>query len=204
MFPMLHGVANQIASGEITSPLTLYPTNDTYIRTTEGSEQSAATTLQIYKDIAKTLLLFDLSSLVGKTITAAKLSLTTSSYAGGTPNVQTFRVSNANVWLDDEALWTQRQTSTSWAGSNGLMTSGTDYDSTACHAAVTVSTTSETTYDLTFDSNGIAHVQDMVDGVVTNNGFVLQGDQAQFWWTSIHSVEDATESYRPKLIIEFS
>lgn len=151
----------------------------------------------------KTIMKFDLSSVSG-TVTSASLTLNvTAVYQSGvgwgaSGKEHTYGVgrilSGNSDWVNSQATWNVRKTGTSWAGSAGCSTSGTDYDANLM-GTLAVSTTGSK--EITLDD--ISEVQAMVDN---NYGMVLFiTDPSAVQASQFTSMDDATEADRPKLTI---
>lgn len=166
--------------------------------------------------LRRCLMEWDVSGVpAGATITAVTLSVNTWDDANRTQNdtVNVFTVAEANEgWSEggscgapdnDDACWAYKAYNYSnWAGSAGLSTSGTDYDSTAA-ATETVNDGTSGWVDFDFTAAGVADMQTAVDGddVI---GFVLIGSGTAGTLTPFPSSEDATVEDRPKLVITYT
>ncbi|MDH3511387.1 MAG: DNRLRE domain-containing protein [Gammaproteobacteria bacterium] len=100
-------------------------------------------------------------------------------------------------WQESEATWNQYAAGAPWSIPGGL---GTDDRGTDVLGQVTANATGTQTTLLNAD--GIALVQDWVDGTLPNYGFILSdtssGDGLDFW-----SSEAITPTNRPRLSVEF-
>jgi hypothetical protein len=162
------------------------------------ADTNYATNAQLYVQATyyRALIQFDLSSIpANATITAVTLTFQVANHGD---RVYLYRILPANDWVEAEATWNVRKSGTSWAGSAGCSTAGTDHDATeaASHAP-----SSQTSHDWTFDANGIADVQGWVAGTFANYGLVGKGgtNDARFY-----SSDHATASERPKLTVEYT
>jgi hypothetical protein len=156
------------------------------------------TALYLHRDYYRGLIQFDLSSIpANATVTAATLTVYVTN-SGHT--VQAFRILPANDWVEDEATWNSRKTGTSWAGSAGCGTAGTDYDATYAFSLAPGAAGSY--QDWALDANGIADVQGWVAGTFVNYGLRLYvtGTNDVRFYSSDHS----TASERPKLTVEYT
>jgi hypothetical protein len=148
------------------------------------------------------LIYFDLSSLVGCTIIGATLQYACHDIGNGNQGVYIHRILDANEWVASEANWNERKSGVAWAGGAvGCSTAGTDYDSTPCCAdAVPVNDVLGEIHTVTFDANGIADLQYMVD--TCNRGFVLKASSTAYNG-AVCSVDHPTAAWRPVLEVTY-
>ena len=146
------------------------------------------------------LVQFDLSSLAADVVVTATTLYLTMSW-GSDATITGRRILPANVWVEAEATWNNRATSTAWAGSAGCRTSGTDYDATASFAVAQPTGNGEKTF--AFSSDGIADVTAWIDGSADNNGLAVEMNKAG--WNFVYRSSDyTTASARPKLTVVYS
>ncbi len=184
----------------------------------------------------RSVLRFDVSALDGlytsiDSITLRLFYADDSSLNAGTAVVTTdvHAISAANrAWVEGastgaaqpgESTWNNlAHPSTSWAGSAGLGTADTDYDSTVL-ASSTIDLSNlpadETAFDFTFTGSSAAltalidaWLVDNVDNSQANPGLLLRDpaptvDNTRNRFTA-HSTEDANAALHPQLIVEYS
>jgi hypothetical protein len=121
--------------------------------------------------VQKVLIRFDVTSIAGaySTINSVTLRLYQDAHWGGTQTVNMFRIADANAgWVEGDSVspggkstWNHRiNSTTAWAGSAGLSTSGTDYDATVLDSEALSSSTVDT--DIDFEVTGI-NLTDLMD-----------------------------------------
>lgn len=183
-----------------------------------NNNMGASTSLRVYHGggsfTNRALLRFDLSAIPsGATCNSATLYLTNTNTLDATCTIGVYAIAAANTgWTEGagsgdsgsaaatgESTWNNRAHSgTSWAGSAGLGTAGTDYNSTALGSAVWSSTTSGQTVTASLDTTTVASWFG-----TTNPGLLLReiGDN----WPSLRiaSSDHATTGWRPKLVVEY-
>lgn len=151
--------------------------------------------LQIDSDASngnKSLIKFDLSSLVGASITDATLTLTVS-YSGGSANVVVSRILSGNSSMSPAtATWNKQDGTNNWAGSAGCSTSGTDYSSTPMGSIAVSSTGAK---NITLDTTEFTAM------VANNYGMIVVCD-ASFY--NIYSADNGTAGNRPKLVVNYT
>jgi len=169
----------------------------------------------------RSILSFDVSGLDGlySSIDSITLTLTLNLYDATLASLtnQVHAVAPANQgWVEGQATWNSRATSTSWAGSVGLGTAGTDYDSTLLSAvSITTGASAGTAYNFTFTGATVALTSlidawlvDNVDNAQANPGLLLLDPSAPHasWNRTIwYSDETATQaSYKPTLSVNYS
>jgi len=152
------------------------------------------------------LLKFDVSSISsGDSVSAATLTLHANSGgdgAGLTPWNITVNRLLAN-WVEAEATWNNYKTGTAWPGSAGASTDGTDR---VASASATTSV-AQTGYPKDIDFTGLASdVDGFVGGSLNNYGWLIASESvensgANIELNNLSLSEDATASYRPKLVV---
>lgn len=189
--------------------VTLYSTADTWINQDNATANyGTATSIWLGESasaasLGRLLVKFDLSALSGATILTATLTLT---YNGGddSSNARTvacYRVLRA--WVEAQATWNVYSTGNSWATA-GCGNTTTDRDSTDIGDGPTQSATPAENGEVVFVLTA-ARVQEMIDGTMTNNGFLFQvatenADQVDYK-TREHA-DGATKA--PKLVITYT
>ena len=183
--------------------------NGTHIRGYTGNQTS-----RIMKEIQRV----DLSGLTASwTVTAASLHLYDTNWANRSADctINVYQISAANGdWIEgtteDAAeagspCWNYKAydatTPTSWAGSAGLATAGTDYVNTSLGSAIFTDGVSGYR-TITFNSTGEGVVEGWL-GDATNNGFLLLGSGANNNWTEWHSSQ-GTDGNRPYLSVTYT
>lgn len=157
------------------------------------------------------LMRFDLGSLAGRftSINSATLRLYFNGANSNTGIVQVFAVAPANAgWVEGNggtavngvSCWSRRvYPSTTWAGSDGASTAGTDYVSTVLASTSYAAAASDQSFDLVLPDASI--INTWLSGA--NAGLylrtVLQNNQAIFY-----SSESASAAFRPELIINYN
>lgn len=151
--------------------------------------------------IAETALVkFDLSSLAGRSIVGATLTLWTGNANEFTINVSAYRIADANVWIENQCAWSKiNNVPTAWAGSSGCKTAGTDYDATPVGPAVLAPNDDAARLDIAFGAAGIADLAAMIAGV--NNGFVIHTDSTNA--RRFRTRQYATEALWPTLTVTY-
>ena len=171
-------------------------------------------------NVRKALFRFNLSAIpASATCTAASLTITAASkiWPGSTRTFSIYEVASANGdWVEGTGngsavtgapCWNYKayhaSTPTSWAGSNGMSTAGTDYIDTALATYTVYPSAVEinNSFDFVFNASGRAVVKSWF-GQATNSGIVA-------WYncgTSVswHTKEASTESYRPTLTVTYA
>ncbi len=167
------------------------------------------------------LLYFDLSGISTDNIcTAASLKVThaaTSSSATFTDTIYSIASGNAgwtsgtgiarNPAASGEPCWNAKVAdgsggvTTAWAGSEGLSTSGTDYEATA-FGTISGNRVNDvgTQYTFTFNAAGISRISGWFGTPNTNYGLVIFSDARSF----LATVNNATEAYRPVLTVTYT
>lgn len=173
----------------------------------------------------RAFLRFDVSTLDGlyssiDSITLRLHYFDDSSTGAGTATVTTnvHAITAANrPWAEGTATWNNQSTGTPWAGSAGLSTAGTDYDSTVL-ASSTIDLSNRpaagTAFDFTFTGTSAAltglidsWMVDNVDNSRDNPGLLLRdptptyGSRNRF---TVSSTEDADANLHPQLIVNYT
>jgi len=184
-------------------------TRDTYL--SEGNKDDIngnATSFFDYNG-GKALLEFDLSSIASSSIcSAASLTLvkTNGSAAGDSRTVHLYQIASGNAdWTEAQSTWNKKDkaAATTWAGSAGMNTAGTDYVNTSWGSIVTDRDDAQyTTYTYTINASGLAVLQSWF-GDASNPGVMLYYTNTG-WPCSLASSEHATESYRPVLSVTYT
>ena len=174
-------------------------------------------TRNVYYDSAsrlKALIKFDMSSLTSKTCKSATLTLTRSANLAAADNIfSVYAIAVGNDgWIEGtknnaiagagEPCWNAKEAdgsegvTTAWAGSAGLATENTDYESTLL-GTLTGNRSDDvgTKYEISLNTT---RLQQMFGATGTNYGFLVVANANMI---GIASKEFATESYRPILTI---
>ena len=197
---------------------------DTYIqKETDGhsandSNYGAAPTLRTRyittNYVKKILFRFDLSTIP---TTATIVSATLKLYSSGATQAQTYtvyKITDANGdWVEGTGndskingapCWNYKayhtSTPTSWAGSAGLSTAGTDYVNTVLATASLGAISDTNEIAISFGADGLAVLQSWF-GDASNNGLLLITSGTDEYY---HSGEATNESYRPVLAITYT
>ena len=169
------------------------------------------TTLICRMNYQRILIGFDLSSIPsGASISSAKITVTSNgNFTTATYSI--YAISDANGdWIEGtdylqivngSPCWNYKEyDTTSWAGSAGLSTSGTDYINTVL-GSYTGTMSNATAYDIDLNDDGITLLESIIGGG-NNNGFLLKSTKNNE--TSFFSSEYSQSNYRPKLTINYS
>jgi len=133
----------------------------------------------------------------GAIIDSAKLNLTVN-VAGELNN--TVAIHRLLVdWSESQVTWLIRKTGTNWKTAGGF--DDDDCEQTAMASKVIESGTAVGT-KITFNLP-VSTIQDMVDGKVTNNGFLIKGTEAGTSRITFFNSNAATESQRPSIDVEY-
>ena len=146
----------------------------------------------------RTLIKFDLSSLVGANIISATLSLFVSEdYADNARTFRAFRMKRA--WVESQATWNIYSTGNNWSTAGGFHSDDCEQtDIGTCDFTDSEAANTEKTFTLT-----AAKVREWIDGTFTNNGLLIKADTELNEGYLMHSSSSATAGYRPKLVIEY-
>lgn len=184
---------------------------DTYIREGSASETNATSDQLYFSGSAGgrvvSLLRFDVSSIAGSIVNSATLYLTNSDTSGANRTLYVYNILSANGGWIEACSWDYAEPSTTrWAGDSasdggtdaGCSVSGTDYNSTAIGTfSYTASTAVNTEHSTELTTSA---VQGWVNG--GNYGMALWTPGALF--PRCYSSRTATETRRPKLVIDYS
>jgi hypothetical protein len=151
-------------------------------------------------NVQRTLIKFDLSSIpAAASITSATLYLTIKQdLSNNSRNMKAYRLKRN--WTETGATWNTYDGSNNWqtAGATGA----NDYDSASMGTLAltgTESVNTEKSISLT-----TTEVKKMIDGTYTNYGWLLMMDTETDDMYAWYPCEDATASYRPRLVIEYT
>lgn len=192
-------------------------TDDAYIVPGAPNNNYGQYGAQVSPTGTRGLMRFNLSSLSGKfsAINSVSLQLNISILSGSvtTGTIQAFAISSANSgWVEGTAYgsaqtgsssWNYaKNTTQAWAGSAGLSTAGTDYDSTLLGS---FDYNGVGTYSMTFNRNS-SQLTTLISSWnnATNPGILLtEGNPSRDGYSYIYGSEDSTLSRRPKLTIDY-
>jgi hypothetical protein len=140
------------------------------------------------------LIKFDLSSLMGRTVTDAALGLY---YEFGSLGDNTFTLRRLlRNWTEAGATWNTYDGSNNW-GTAGA-TNASDRSATAS-GSVVITETDYGYYEVQ-DAQLIADVQDMLDGAVSNYGWVIErSDGADDFTYKVFTASEGADGFRPYL-----
>lgn len=186
---------------------TLPATVDTYISSTDPTvNYGAATTFTVGEGFGSTaiyrgLIKFDLSLIPpGATINRARVRMVTQGESSNEPNLTMYFYRQLKAWVEGEATWNIYSTGNAWATAGG-------FDSSDCETTDIGSRTFnavEINGRYVFLELTASKIKEMIDGTLTNNGFLLktfaEADDAVIF----HSSESATTSYQPILYVDWS
>lgn len=153
-------------------------------------------------ELFRSLIKFDLSSIPSTAnITSAVLNLWVSSSAGASSDltINVFRV--LRNWVEDQVTWNVYSTGNSWATA-GCGNSTSDYNSTEISDKPVVSNSAAAGTKVTINLTP-ARVKEMIDGTLTNYGFLIKGQTETDNRISFRSSDNATAAERPQLIITY-
>lgn len=151
----------------------------------------------------RALIKFDLSSLVGATITSATLTLTEYDESGNPEtHYAIYRILAANSgWTQAGATWNKLDGTNNWAGSAGCDTSGTDYSATPlwgpgnpgfAHASL----------DFSLDATEFTEMVGANYGLIFKNTGAGTINTYRFYRSSNYSDTDLNKC--PKLVVEYT
>ncbi len=179
---------------------------DTNIRSANSTNYGTDGTFQFLNN-RHILIRFDLSSVpAGASITAGAIRFNAT--AGWNATGMTMNeISDANGdWGETTCSWLYKvnATTTGWAGSAGLSTSGTDYETTEFIGSS--STTYQGEYsnfrcDIVVSSGGLSAMEGWC-GQASNNGLIFRTTATGY--TFVASKEHATEYFRPLLSVTYT
>ena len=152
-----------------------------------------ASTSQVYRGLIK----FDFSSIPATAlITSATLTLTIG-YAYNNTQVDVYRIKRA--WVEGQATWNIYSTGNNWQVAGAL--GANDYDSTSIGNGTPSAAGVGTALDISLTTS---YVQELINGTMTNNGFLIKSSEASNSLNGFVSSSHATSLYRPKLVIEYT
>lgn len=179
---------------------------DTYIRSANSTNYGTSDTASFIVN-RNILIRFPLTSVAsGSTITAAGIRFNATS-GWNAPGMTMNEISDANGdWGETTCSWLYKvnATTTGWAGSAGLATSGTDYKTTEFIGSSSItyqSETSNTRCDIVVSSGGLSAMEGWC-GQASNNGLIFRTTSGSY--TFVAMKEHATESYRPVLTVTYT
>ena len=186
---------------------TFSPVADTYVvsigsyqNTNYGSSSEVSVNTP---NVKKGLFRFDLSTIpAAATCTAATLTVKCASTNNSGRYFLIYEIASANGdWTETGATWNSRYSGTSWVGSAGLSTEGTDYVNTLIAESAGTTIEANNPIAIVFNASGLAVVKSWF-GQATNSGIAI-------WYNvgasmGIYSKEASTESYRPTLTVTYS
>lgn len=148
--------------------------------------------------INRGLIKFDLSSIPPTaTVTSATLYLTQEGEAAS--NARTMRIYRSKrAWTETGATYNKYDGTNNWATAGGM--GAADYDSSEVGNISLSATEANGEKTITLSASLI---NEMVRGTFTNNGFILAMDTNVDDQHIFSSSEKATQSARPKLVIEY-
>jgi hypothetical protein len=147
------------------------------------------------------LMQFDLSSLAGCSVDSA--SLTVTKHSDSATNSLTVTLQRILVnWLENEATWNNRISSSGWTSPGCLSSSDRE---NAALGSVTYAPSDPNLVSKTI-SLDTTKVQEWLNGTLDNKGFRFgyNGDIDLSTYYAIFSSDEATSSYRPKLEINYT
>ena len=145
------------------------------------------------------VLKFDLSSIPNNaTVNSATLTLYHDlELASQATTLGVYRLKRA--FVEAQVTWNVYSTGNSWEIAGG--TGSADTEVSAIGSRVMTSTEANGAKDVALD---VAAVEEMVSGVFANNGFMLMNTSSENDWHRFVSSDGATESQRPKLVIDYT
>lgn len=147
-----------------------------------------------------TLIRWDISSLpAGATIEAATILVTVNNQSNAAYEIY----EALRPWVEGTVTWNEFDTAMAWttAGANGA---GTDRDSTVL-GVTPDDNINRKLRAIVLNASGIGVVQDWLDGVRTNNGFLLRGDLGIGTnGLNLESSEDPVLALRPMLTVFYT
>ena len=170
---------------------------DTYLSNhpnTTGNNYGTDQTVYSEADPAgvfRALLRFDVSSLAGKTVTAAELDVYVTTAASSTVDVNLYQITQA--WDEATTTWTNTNTSTLWL--TGGASPPKSSDSTMLATALVPQQTG--LYRLAINSDGVTVINSWIGGA-ENDGFVLASDSIASWQ---FASRENVSSYPPATLV---
>lgn len=178
---------------------------DTYIKEDQATTNFGGGTLHYVGDFGTTI---DSSILLKPTITAipsnfvitaVSLFMTQESEDAG--SAADFNVHQLlRAWTEAGVTWNKYDGSNNWT-TGGAYGNGTDRSATVLATKNLSSTEANGEKEWSFNASGIALIQSMVQGLTTNNGFVVTSDGATGCRHRFYSSDDATPSNRPRFVV---
>lgn len=173
------GLATQAAGGEVTQNFTV-TTRASYSSDNNGYTPILYVNVLVFRSVISTSCL---SSIAGKTITAASLWILVDSAWWGAGNALLYRVLDGNDWTVS-ARWNTRKSGTAWlGGASGCDTPGVDHNATVA-ATGTFPPWQYDWFESPFTVDGIADIQYQVDNAIWN-GFVIKCGFSYGWRTTV-------------------
>lgn len=161
----------------------------------------------------KAIVGFEITSLTVENVQSVTLRLYNNHHSGSsTLNPEVYAISTANkAWVEgtgDESgpvvgaanYDYLAHNTVGWAGSAGLNTAGTDYDSTLLSSAAVSPTTVGTYVDFNFAGTN-AQLTSLIDGWRTDNGGLVLSAPGSTENAGFATKEHATAAFRPQLIV---
>jgi RHS repeat-associated protein len=178
---------------------------DTYIESGSRAGVNSGSSETIYVGSAsgrttKSLITFDMSSIPSNAIiNSAALILTYSADSSSVSSTLTIYQLKRD-WVESDASWTYYSTGNAWAtaGASGSTDVGTAVVGTASLSA------SPEIGSPVLIALEKTRIQEMINGTVTNNGFLLKVDTSDTNKIGFYSSSTATASFRPKLVVEYT
>lgn len=189
--------------------ITLNPSADTLMRdgiyATTNYDTTGLGTKDASSDYARSsVMMFDLSSLAGMTISAAVFKVTLNGAEESSATVNIFECLRS--WVEAQATWNIYSTGNSWT-TGGCRGDGTDMDGTWGNGTSALayrnlaSAADGTQVSFTSNAGLVTYLQANVGGTAN---FTIQqetGDDANFFF---YDSENATEAARPQLVITYT
>lgn len=147
------------------------------------------------------VLKFDLSALSGVTINSADLIVTNPSTRSGTNTINVHRILSGNSdWTESGCSWDNRKDGTTWVGSGGCGTAGTDFASTLLGTLTIPAGTHSggEVWEIPLDTTEFTTL------VSANYGIVVRAPSTAYVQWTYHSSDADTESVRPKLVVDYT
>lgn len=196
---------------------TVVANGDTYLVSANNSNYGRYDFVVLNTSTVRTgLCRFILSSIPSSaTCLSAKMTVSFNHGISAPAVISIYEIASANGdWVEGNAkgyaetgsaCWNYKayhaSTPTSWAGSAGMSTAGTDYVDTiiGSYTLSTGTVSANTPIDIIFNASGLAVVKSWF-GESTNSGIVIWANKQLV----LNSSEVSTESYRPTLTITYS
>lgn len=171
--------------------------DDTWLQSATGADTNNSTSTAMFARLgARAIIIkFDLSSLAGKTINSAILTLTTQTAIATAANILAYQILAANTdMVFAEMTWNIKKTGSAWAGAAGCSLADTDYNSVSMGLAAYPASQDNTKMNINLD---VTQFETMI---ANNYGIILLASVVATY--AFHSQEAATESYRPILTVK--